>query len=99
MPVSPIDQGPRPWETRDCSSARRNLSSRSTSGPFEFASKSHKEGGEGRAKPTPVPLRANSRHSYYPYASMTKARAFLEQIPVSAADRALIAHAEKLFRI
>ena len=37
----------------------------------------------------------------YPYASMTKARAFLEQIPVSAADRALIAHgnAEKLFRI
>jgi predicted TIM-barrel fold metal-dependent hydrolase len=37
----------------------------------------------------------------YPYASMTKARAFLEQIPVSTADRALIAHgnAEKLFRI
>jgi uncharacterized protein len=37
----------------------------------------------------------------YPYASMTKARAFLEQIPVSAADRALIAHgnAEKLLRI
>lgn len=37
----------------------------------------------------------------YPYASMTKARAFLEQIPVSAADRALIAHgnAERLFRI
>jgi uncharacterized protein len=37
----------------------------------------------------------------YPYASMTKARAFLELIPVSAADRALIAHgnAEKLFKI
>lgn len=37
----------------------------------------------------------------YPYASMAKARAFLEQIPVSAADRALIAHgnAEKLFRL
>ncbi|WP_407149895.1 amidohydrolase family protein [Bradyrhizobium sp. ORS 86] len=34
----------------------------------------------------------------YPYASMARARAFLEQIPVSAADRALIAHgnAEKL---
>jgi len=34
----------------------------------------------------------------YPYASMAKARAFLEQIPVSATDRALIAHgnAEKL---
>jgi hypothetical protein len=32
---------------------------------------------------------------------MTKARAFLEEIPVSAADRALIAHgnAERLFRI
>lgn len=37
----------------------------------------------------------------YPYASMAKARAFLDQIPVSAADRALIAHgnAEKLFRL
>jgi predicted TIM-barrel fold metal-dependent hydrolase len=37
----------------------------------------------------------------YPYGSMAKARAFLEQIPVSAADRALIAHgnAEKLFRL
>ena len=37
----------------------------------------------------------------YPYASMTAARAFLEQIPVSNADRALIAHgnAEKLFRL
>ncbi|WP_024515750.1 amidohydrolase family protein [Bradyrhizobium sp. Tv2a-2] len=35
----------------------------------------------------------------YPYASMGKARAFLEQIPVSAADRERIAHgnAEKLF--
>ncbi len=37
----------------------------------------------------------------YPYASMVKARAFLEQIPVTPADRALIAHgnAEKLFRL
>ena len=37
----------------------------------------------------------------YPYASMAEARAFLEQIPVSAADRARIAHgnAEKLFRL
>jgi predicted TIM-barrel fold metal-dependent hydrolase len=37
----------------------------------------------------------------YPYASMAQARAFLEQIPVSSADRALIAHgnAEKLFRL
>jgi uncharacterized protein len=37
----------------------------------------------------------------YPYASMTKARAFLEQIPVSAADRARIAHgnAEALFKL
>jgi predicted TIM-barrel fold metal-dependent hydrolase len=37
----------------------------------------------------------------YPYASMAKARAFLEQIPVSAADRARIAHgnAESLFRL
>ena len=37
----------------------------------------------------------------YPYASMARARAFLEQIPVSAADRARIAHgnAEKLFRL
>jgi uncharacterized protein len=35
----------------------------------------------------------------HPYASMTAARAFLEQIPVSAADRERIAHcnAEKLF--
>jgi len=37
----------------------------------------------------------------YPYQSMTQARAFLEQIPVSAADRARIAHgnAERLFRL
>ena len=37
----------------------------------------------------------------YPYGSMAKARAFLEQIPVSAADRARIAHgnAESLFRL
>jgi predicted TIM-barrel fold metal-dependent hydrolase len=37
----------------------------------------------------------------YPYGSMAKARAFLDQIPVSAADRALIAHgnAERLFRL
>ena len=37
----------------------------------------------------------------YPYASMVKARAFLEQIPVTATDRAQIAHgnAEKLFRL
>lgn len=37
----------------------------------------------------------------YPYASMVRARAFLEQIPVTAADRALIAHgnAEKLFKL
>jgi uncharacterized protein len=37
----------------------------------------------------------------YPYGSMAKARAFLEQIPVSAADRARIAHgnAETLFRL
>jgi predicted TIM-barrel fold metal-dependent hydrolase len=37
----------------------------------------------------------------YPYGSMAKARAFLEQIPVSAADRAQIAHgnAERLFRL
>ena len=35
----------------------------------------------------------------HPYASMAAARAFLEQIPVSAADRERIAHgnAEKLF--
>ena len=35
----------------------------------------------------------------YPYASMAKARAFLDQMPVSAADRQLIAHgnAGKLF--
>jgi predicted TIM-barrel fold metal-dependent hydrolase len=37
----------------------------------------------------------------YPYGSMAKARAFLDQIPVSAANRALIAHgnAERLFRL
>lgn len=37
----------------------------------------------------------------YPYGSMAKARAFLEQVPVSAADRARIAHgnAETLFRL
>jgi predicted TIM-barrel fold metal-dependent hydrolase len=37
----------------------------------------------------------------YPYQSMTQARAFLEQIPVSAADKARIAHgnAERLFRL
>lgn len=37
----------------------------------------------------------------YPYGSMERARTFLDQIPVSAADRALIAHgnAEKLFRL
>ncbi len=37
----------------------------------------------------------------YPYQSMPQARAFLEQIPVSAADRERIAHgnAERLFRI
>jgi predicted TIM-barrel fold metal-dependent hydrolase len=37
----------------------------------------------------------------YPYGSMAKARSFLEQIPVSAADRARIAHgnAESLFRL
>jgi predicted TIM-barrel fold metal-dependent hydrolase len=37
----------------------------------------------------------------YPYGSMAKARAFLDQIPVSAADRARIAHgnAESLFRL
>jgi predicted TIM-barrel fold metal-dependent hydrolase len=35
----------------------------------------------------------------YPYASMERARSFLEQIPVSAADRERIAHrnAERLF--
>ena len=35
----------------------------------------------------------------YPYASMKQARAFLEQIPVSAADKERIAHtnAERLF--
>jgi len=35
----------------------------------------------------------------YPYGSMAAARAFLEQLPVSAADRERIAHinAEKLF--
>jgi predicted TIM-barrel fold metal-dependent hydrolase len=37
----------------------------------------------------------------YPYASMARARAFLEQIPVTAADRERIAHgnAEALFRL
>jgi predicted TIM-barrel fold metal-dependent hydrolase len=37
----------------------------------------------------------------YPYQSMPEARAFLEQIPVSAADRERIAHgnAERLFRL
>jgi predicted TIM-barrel fold metal-dependent hydrolase len=35
----------------------------------------------------------------HPYGSMAQARAFLEQIPVSAADKERIAHgnAEKLF--
>ena len=37
----------------------------------------------------------------YPYASMTEARAFLEQLPVSPADRERIAHgnAEALFHL
>ena len=37
----------------------------------------------------------------YPYNSMQAARAFLDQIPVSDADRARIAHgnAEKLFKL
>ncbi|MCG2631623.1 hypothetical protein L6654_33845 [Bradyrhizobium sp. WYCCWR 13023] len=37
----------------------------------------------------------------YPYASIDAARAFLEQVPVTAADRSLIAHgnAEKLVKI
>lgn len=37
----------------------------------------------------------------YPYGSMSEARAFLDQIPVSETDRAAIAHrnAEKLFRL
>jgi uncharacterized protein len=37
----------------------------------------------------------------YPYGSMTEARAFLEQLPVSAADRERIAHgnAERLFGV
>jgi predicted TIM-barrel fold metal-dependent hydrolase len=37
----------------------------------------------------------------YPYGSMTEARTFLEQLPVSPADRECIAHgnAEKLFRL
>lgn len=37
----------------------------------------------------------------HPYASMGKARAFLDQIPVSAADRERIAHgnAEKLLNL
>ncbi len=35
----------------------------------------------------------------YPYASMAQARAFLDKLPVSAADRERIAHrnAERLF--
>jgi hypothetical protein len=35
----------------------------------------------------------------YPYASMTQARAFLDQLPVSEADRERIAHrnAERFF--
>jgi predicted TIM-barrel fold metal-dependent hydrolase len=37
----------------------------------------------------------------YPYASMAHARAFLEQLPLSPADRARIAHgnAERLLRL
>jgi predicted TIM-barrel fold metal-dependent hydrolase len=37
----------------------------------------------------------------YPYASMVQARAFLDQLPVSTADRERIAHgnAERLFGI
>jgi uncharacterized protein len=37
----------------------------------------------------------------HPYASMTQARAFLDQLPVSAADRERIAHgnAERLLRM
>jgi uncharacterized protein len=37
----------------------------------------------------------------HPYASMAEARAFLEQLPVSAADKARIAHgnAERLLRL
>jgi hypothetical protein len=37
----------------------------------------------------------------YPYASMAEARAFLEQLPVSPADRERIAHgnAERLLRM
>jgi predicted TIM-barrel fold metal-dependent hydrolase len=37
----------------------------------------------------------------YPYASMAEARAFLDQLPVSSANRACIAHgnAEQLFRL
>jgi predicted TIM-barrel fold metal-dependent hydrolase len=37
----------------------------------------------------------------HPYQSMTQGRAFLEQLPVSAADKERIAHgnAEKLFRV
>ncbi len=37
----------------------------------------------------------------YPYASMAEGRAFLEQLPVTAADKERIAHgnAEKLFKL
>jgi hypothetical protein len=37
----------------------------------------------------------------YPYAPMAEARTFLEQLPVSAADRERIAHgnAEQLFKM
>lgn len=37
----------------------------------------------------------------YPYASMTQARAFLDQLPVSPADREQIAHgnAERLLKL
>ncbi len=37
----------------------------------------------------------------YPYGSMAEARAFLEQIPVTDADKERIAHgnAEQLFRL
>jgi uncharacterized protein len=37
----------------------------------------------------------------YPYASMTEARAFLDQLPIPPADREKIAHsnAERLFRM
>ena len=37
----------------------------------------------------------------YPYGSMTEARAFLDTLPVSAAERERIAHgnAERLFKV